>query len=176
LAGALLIAHPGLLDPNFRRSVLFMGAHDPDSGAYGLVLNRPTGKTAAEYLPDQELGGLGKVPVFVGGPVGANQLTFVSFQWHPADEVVEMTSHVTVEDAWKMGGEGLQSLRAFVGYAGWAGGQIESELAGKSWLVQRPGREMLDIESCQGFWQRIMREQGPWFQILASEPDDPSVN
>jgi putative transcriptional regulator len=176
LAGSLLIAHPGLLDPNFRRTVLFLGAHDEDSGAYGLVLNRPTGKTASEFLPNQELGGLSKVPVFVGGPVAPNHLTFVSFQWRPSDETVELISHVTVEDAWKMGGEGLQSLRAFVGYSGWAGGQLESELESKSWLVQRPGPEMLDLDQCRGLWQRIMREQSPWFRLLAGEPEDPSVN
>ena len=72
LAGSLLIAHPNLLDPNFRRTVLFISANDPQEGSFGLVLNRPAEKTVADLLPDRDLGVLGKVPVFIGGPILPN--------------------------------------------------------------------------------------------------------
>ena len=45
--GLLLVAHPGLKDPNFRRSVLFLTTHQPAVGAFGFVLNRPLGKNAS---------------------------------------------------------------------------------------------------------------------------------
>ena len=43
LTGSLLVAHPNMLDPNFRRSVLFISAHDPNDGALGVIINRPSG-------------------------------------------------------------------------------------------------------------------------------------
>ncbi len=39
-AGSLLVAHPSMLDPNFRRAVLFISAHDPDDGALGVIIER----------------------------------------------------------------------------------------------------------------------------------------
>src|SRR6266404_3822065 len=45
LAGSLLVAHPNMLDPNFRRAVLFISAHDPEDGAIGVIVNRPLDKS-----------------------------------------------------------------------------------------------------------------------------------
>ena len=66
-------------------------------------------------------------------------------------------------------------VRAFLGYAGWSKGQLEAELEQKAWLVQKPDEEILDIERCMDLWPTIMREQGPWFRLLAAAPDDPSL-
>ncbi|MFL6015832.1 MAG: YqgE/AlgH family protein, partial [Gaiellaceae bacterium] len=51
LRGQLLIASPALIDPNFRRTVVLVVAHDED-GAVGLVLNRPTDADVAEAVPE----------------------------------------------------------------------------------------------------------------------------
>src|ERR1700704_3233492 len=66
--GQLLIAGPGLLDPNFWRTVVLIVEHSED-GALGLVLNRPSETTVAEAVP--QLADLldGDQEVFVGGPV-----------------------------------------------------------------------------------------------------------
>src|SRR5260370_23338075 len=48
LAGSLLVAHPSMLDPNFRRAVLFLSAHDPDDGALGVIINRPLDKSVGD--------------------------------------------------------------------------------------------------------------------------------
>lgn len=176
ISGSLLIAHPNLLDPNFKRTVLFIPVNDPQDGSFGLILNRPTGKSVIDFLPDQDVGDLAGLPVFVGGPVGANQLTFASFRWDPAREAIECQTHVGIDEAWKLTGDENCSLRAFVGYAGWSKGQLESELSQKAWLVQKPDRDLLDAEKCSGLWQTIMRDQGPWFKLLAAAPDDPTLN
>src|SRR6202046_3726057 len=81
LAGQRLVAHPNLRDPNFRKTVLFLSAHDNEQGAHGLVLNRPMNKCLTDFLPDHELDALGEIPVYLGGPVGAQELSIVSFDW-----------------------------------------------------------------------------------------------
>src|SRR5437588_1701476 len=81
LAGSLLVAHPNMLDPNFRRAVLFISAHDPDDGALGVIINRPLDKNVAELVTESPPEGLAGVPVFFGGPVGKNQLVFAAFEW-----------------------------------------------------------------------------------------------
>ncbi len=174
LAGSLLIAHPSLLDPNFRRSVLIISASDPHEGSFGLILNRATDKTVGELLPEHELGGLGEMPVFVGGPVGRDQLTFALFQW--VDESLRFRTHLLLDEAREMMAGGAGVVRAFLGYAGWSQGQLEAELEQKAWLVQKPDQEIMDVERCMDLWPTIMREQGPWFRLLAAAPDDPSLN
>src|SRR5438552_19072606 len=80
-AGSLLVAHPNMLDPNFRRAVLFISAHDPSDGALGVIINRPLDKQVADLVSETPPDGLANVPVFLGGPVGKNQLMFAAFEW-----------------------------------------------------------------------------------------------
>ena len=176
LAGSLLIAHPSLLDPNFRRTILFITASDSVDGSFGFVINRPTGKTVVDFLPDEGLGTLEDVPVFLGGPVAQDQLTFASFGWNAKLQSVVCRTHLLIDEARELAGDDDVLLRAFVGYSGWSNGQLEAELDQKAWLVQKPDRDVLDIEKCPTMWQTIMREHGPWFKLLAAAPDDPSQN
>lgn len=177
LAGSLLIAHPNLLDPNFRRTVLIISANDLQDGSFGLIINRATEKSVSEYLPEQEdLGVLTDVPVFLGGPVGRDQLTFAAFEWDGENESLHLRTHLLIDEARELAEADLGSIRAFLGYAGWSQGQLEKELSQKAWLVQKPDRDVLDMDKCKELWPTIMREQGPWFRLLASAPDDPSRN
>ncbi len=64
LAGSLLVAHPNMLDPNFRRAVLFISAHDPNDGALGVIINRPLDRQVADLVTETPPEGLSDVPVF----------------------------------------------------------------------------------------------------------------
>src|SRR5688572_2607530 len=88
LGGSLLIAHPALLDPNFRRTVVFLPEDHQEDGSYGLILNRPTEKYVEDVLDDPTLGYLGKTRVFVGGPVATNELMFSAIDWLPQEKGV----------------------------------------------------------------------------------------
>ena len=56
-AGSLLVAHPNMVDPNFRRTVLFVSEHEPNEGALGVIINRPldttSGRTGVRYAADR---------------------------------------------------------------------------------------------------------------------------
>ena len=172
LAGSLLIAHPNLLDPNFRRSVLFLSTNDAQEGSFGLTLNRPAGRTVAELLPDKPLGSLGQVPVFVGGPVSTDQLIFASFKWHEQNERMECRHHLLIDAAQKAVHDERMIVRAFIGYAGWSKGQLEGELAQRAWLVQKPEPDLFELEKCPLLWREITSSFGPWFQLVAEAPED----
>ena len=175
LAGSLLVAHPNMLDPNFRRAVLFISDHDPDDGALGVIINRPLDKHVSELVTEEPPAGLADVPVFLGGPVGKNQLMFAAFEWHKGSglklnhDVAANQSDGTAE------GEEM-SICAFVGYAGWGAGQLESEMKQKAWIIQKPSRAMLKPERLPQLWFDIMRRLGPWYKMLSAAPDDPSLN
>lgn len=176
LAGSLLIAHPGLLDPNFRKTVLFISANDPEEGSFGLVLNRPAGHTVADILPERDLGPLSRVPVFMGGPVSRDQLVFAAFRWQAAARKMECRHHIGVDEAEKVLGDQQAAVRAFVGYAGWSKGQLEGELAQHAWMTKNPDENVLDPQRVTSIWRELMSGFGPTFRLIAEAPDDPSRN
>ena len=156
LAGSLLVAHPSMLDPNFRRAVLFISAHDRTEGAMGVILNRPLDKQVADLVGDTPPEGLADVPVFLGGPVGKNQLMFAAFEWEEA-EGLRLNHNVNVEEAHERAEEDPASIRAFVGYAGWSAGQLEAEMKENAWILQKPTRAALTPERLPKLWFEIMR-------------------
>jgi putative transcriptional regulator len=176
LAGSLLIAHPGLLDPNFRKTVLFLSSHDEEDGCFGVVLNRPADRTVSDLLPDRDMGALGRVPVFIGGPVGRDQLIFASFEWDPITEKMECQHHIGLDEAQQMLGTPNTKIMAFVGYAGWSKGQLEGELEQKAWLLKKPDQSVLDLKRVPQLWRDLIATFGAWFQLAAESPDDPSRN
>ena len=175
-SNSLLVAHPSLLDPNFRRSVVYITVHSVQDGAHGIIINRPTEHTVADLLPAGEMGALGSLPVFVGGPVGLDQLTFAAFRREASSGIVECKAHLEIEEAIELAGRKNVSVRAFRGYAGWSGGQLESECAQKSWIIRPPENDVFDVKKCSELWPSILRGLGPWYRLLAAAPDDPSRN
>jgi putative transcriptional regulator len=164
LTGSLLVAHPCLRDPNFRRTIVFLSQHCPHEGATGFVLNRPL-----QALPDAG------VPVFFGGPVGADESLLTSLQWRENPTLVAFRAFTDVADAesrqgWEKG------LRIFEGYAGWSPGQLEQEIEGNTWLVIPPTRELIEMIDPFPAWQGIMRNSGPLLHLLSGAPDDPGLN
>ncbi len=176
LAGSLLVAHPNMLDPNFRRTVLFVSEHDPNEGALGVIINRPLDRQVADLVTDTPPAGLAEVPVFLGGPVGKNQLMFAAFEWKKGDEVKLSHNVVLEQPSAAAGGKNLVTICAFVGYAGWGAGQLESEVKQKAWLLQKANRSLLKLDRLPNLWFEIMRSLGPWYKMLAAAPDDPSLN
>ncbi|MGH8093831.1 MAG: YqgE/AlgH family protein [Chthoniobacterales bacterium] len=174
-AGQLLVAHPSMLDPNFRRSVLFISSHSESDGAAGLIINRPLDKRVSELAAFPTPEALADVPVFLGGPVGTNQLMFASFDWEGCDSL-RLNQNVALDQAHHLAEQDQSSIRAFVGYAGWTAGQLENELCQNAWVLRKPDRAELSPERLPRLWFEIMRSLGPWFKMLAAAPDDPSLN
>ncbi|PYI47515.1 MAG: YqgE/AlgH family protein [Verrucomicrobia bacterium] len=174
-AGSLLVAHPNMLDPNFRRTVLFISEHDPSQGALGVIINRPLDRQVADLVTDAPPVSLAEVPVFLGGPVGKNQLMFAAFEWQKG-KGLKLNHNVALEQASDAAGRKLVTICAFVGYAGWRAGQLESELKQKAWLVQKANSSLLKLDRLPNLWFEIMRSLGPWYKMLAAAPDDPSLN
>src|SRR2546423_5950705 len=173
-AGSLLVAHPNMLDPNFRRTVLFVSEHDPNDGALGVIINRPLDRRVADLVTDTPPSGLADVPVFLGGPVGKNQLMFAAFEWKKGHGF-KLSHNVVLGHGSTAAGE-KNLICAFVGYAGWGAGQLESEVKQKAWLLQKANPSLLKFDRLPNLWFDIMASLGPWYKMLAAAPDDPSLN
>lgn len=177
LAGSFLVAHPSLTDSSFHKSVIILPDHHPKEGSFGLILNRPTGKFIGDLLRENALGQLARVPVLHGGPVQTDQLILAAFRWHPQTNFLECRHHISLDEAAELASAQHHTVRGFVGYSGWSGGQLEGELAQRAWLVRRADVEdVLELERAPVVWRELTSSFGPWFKMVAEAPDNPNLN
>ncbi|WP_225919414.1 YqgE/AlgH family protein [Actomonas aquatica] len=177
LAGSLLLSHPSLKDPNFRRTVVLLSAHDAE-GAMGVVLNRGTGKTLADLDEAFAFGALATVPVLAGGPVQTDRLLICALGFHSDGAGLRLHFGLEPLEAEKLKAEQGDDieLRAFVGYSGWGEGQLENELDHDTWAVSAIPSDVLDYEQNESMWRGILVRVSPEWKLLAEEPDDPERN
>jgi putative transcriptional regulator len=169
LEGKLLIALPGMTDPRFAKSVIFMCAHSAD-GAMGIVINRPIEglgfrdmarkleMPVTEHTPD--------IPVLSGGPVETGR----GFVLHSGDYKNDETTLVISEDASltatldilraMVEGHGPQRAVFALGYSGWSAGQIEDEIRMNGWLHCDADETILFDTAIDAKWNAAVRKLG----------------
>ena len=175
LAGQLLLAHPGLRDPNFKRTVILLSAHSGE-GAMGVVLNRPLDKQLGELNSAFALGPLAGVPLYGGGPVALEQLVIVSWQWIEPDHAFQLQFGLEPDKANELVGQPGVTVRAFLGYAGWGEGQLENELNHDTWLTTPLAGPLVNETDGVNLWRRLLVSISPDLRLLANEPDNPALN
>jgi putative transcriptional regulator len=151
LAGQFLVATPEMGDPRFAETVILLVRHDK-TGALGIVINRPVEErplaSLMEELGQKDPDAQGTVRIFAGGPVESS----IGFVIHSAeyrraqtmavDEHVSVTSSPQVLHDMGHGAGPAKALVAF-GYAGWGPGQLENEMAQRSWFTEPEDPKLL---------------------------------
>jgi putative transcriptional regulator len=173
LAGSLLLAHPAMKDPNFRRSVVLMSSHNAE-GAMGVVLNRPMGKRLGELSGDFALSALASVPLFHGGPVQNEQLVLAA--WQVRSDGFRLHFGIDPDKAEQLLAEEGTHVRGFLGYSGWSAGQLENEMRLRTWVVADVPEDLLSHAQDESLWRTVLSREGAEWRLLAGEPDDPELN
>lgn len=161
LGGKFLIAMPALGDPRFERSVVLVCSHS-EQGSMGLIVNKPLPDMGFSELLDQigiaHPGAARPVPVHYGGPVEPG-LGFVLHgdDWRadsgtmPVAKGVAMTATQAALQV-LAAGEGPARALLVLGYAGWAAGQLESEIARNDWLTADSAADLVFDPENGGKW------------------------
>jgi putative transcriptional regulator len=177
-AGKLLIAHPFLKDSHFTRTVVLLCEHS-DEGSLGFVLNQDTDLLLGDILVELASS---TEKIYQGGPV--------------QPETLHMIHHLPQQLKGKEIGDGIfwggsfdeltetilmhqyhaGSLKLFLGYSGWASGQLEEELKQGAWLVAHASTEIVFETSPLDVWQRSIASLGNEYRYLSQLPIDPQLN
>ncbi len=167
LSGRLLIASPGLEDPNFGGAVVYVIDHD-DNGAVGVVINQPTETPIALHF--EELARRVTPPdvFFVGGPVAPDTVLGVG---RTGDRLT-----IVDLDAVTSGDLVVDGLRLFAGYSGWGSRQLDTELLRDDWIVVEGFDGDVFAPRPEDLWREILRRQGGAVARLSLYPDSPMVN
>ena len=180
--GDVLVAEPLMQEGIFRRSAILILDADVSSGYMGLVLNHKTSLSMQDLIPKWEGGK--RVPLFAGGPVDLERL----FMLHTLGDVFKgckeflpgifvganMDDVVEYVDS---GGEVEGRMRFFLGYSGWQSNQLESELLGKSWALERhePASALLQGTG-NAYWRRQVARLGDSYRSWLIVPQDAAHN
>lgn len=174
LAGSMLIAMPGMSDPRFAQSLVYMCDHS-SKGAMGLIVNKPAHDMTFDELLEQ-LDIVPKVPtndikVYFGGPVETGRgfvLHTVDYtsdlRTLPVGNGLALTPTLDVlEDI--AAGKGPRAVMMMLGYAGWGPGQLEGEIAQNGWLT------------CDGDPDLVFQTDSPakWADALKGLGIDPAM-
>ena len=170
LTGKLLIAMPGIGDPRFEHSVIFLYSHG-EEGAMGLIVNKPAeGVVLGDLLEQLEMGGeasaAAALPVRFGGPVETQR----GFVLH-SDEYISTVNSLPVKPGFSMTatldvleeiaeGRGPEQYMVCLGHAGWGPGQLEAEIAENGWLTAEADPEMIFSSEPDDKWEAALASIG----------------
>jgi putative transcriptional regulator len=185
LDGQMLIAMPAMMDERFARSLIYICAHSSE-GAMGIVVNHPAPNidfsdllVKLDVIPAKDVIRLPPqadvVKVLRGGPVETER----GFVLHSADYFVEdstlpidddicLTATVDILKAIARGSGPASAILA-LGYAGWAPGQLETEIQGNGWLHCAADSELIFGPDIRGKYERALRKIGIDLAMLSSE-------
>lgn len=178
--GRVLLSEPFLRDPNFSRTVVLITEYG-EEGTVGYVLNHMTELTVDMLMPD-----LSEVnePVFNGGPVEIESFHYIHV-YPEIEGAVEIGEGMYWSGSFEQVLQGLASgelkpdmFKFFIGYSGWAPGQLEDELDEDAWVVAEISREVIFSREHvdKGMWRHAMESLGGEFALLAKAPIDPQFN
>lgn len=177
--GKILISEPFLNDPNFKRTIILLAEHS-EEGSVGFVLNKPTDVKISQMINEfPDFNSL----VYYGGPVQLNTLQFI----YRGENVIDGSIEIMPGLYWGGSFDILKTLiesnsvspsdfRFFLGYSGWDDGQIDDELELNSWIIAGATIENIFSDEPDNLWREVVKKMGKKFAILASFPDNPSVN
>jgi putative transcriptional regulator len=178
--GSLLIAAPTMGDPNFARSIVLL-LDTGESGALGVVLNRPTELDVADVLEPWADLVAGPQVLFQGGPVETDAALGVAMVADDDDpvgwrRVFGSTGLVDLDAPVEIMASAVSSLRIFAGYAGWGAGQLEAEIEEGAWYVVPAEPEDPFLHEPERLWATVLRRQGGQLAMLATMPSEPGLN
>ncbi|HUJ47303.1 MAG TPA: YqgE/AlgH family protein [Rhizomicrobium sp.] len=169
LQGNILIALPGMTDPRFEKSVIFMCAHSAE-GAMGIMVNKAIeGLHLHQLLGQLDIRPTPGAPdpqVLFGGPVETGQgFVLHSSDYGQGESTLSISSEIsltTTLDVLRAMAEGSGPKRALfaLGYAGWGPGQIEGEIQANSWVHCGPDNDIVFGDGMDSKWAVALRKLG----------------
>jgi putative transcriptional regulator len=172
--GMLLVASKDLGDPNFSEAVILLIAYGAN-GTMGVIINRASNVKLASVLPKiKSLRKRGDV-IYLGGPVVTNTvLLLIRSAKQPEDslaildDVYASSSIPALQHQLERKGS-KEQLRAYVGHAGWAPGQLEAEVERGDWYVTPADADSVFTAAPEGLWRALLpRVEGDW--VRRDEP------
>ena len=177
--GTFLIANPFMADINFKRSVVLLTEHGPE-GSVGYVLTRPLRIPSIKLWEGMDLFG---AYIGYGGPVANDTLHIIHRRPDIIDAEKEILPGVFWQGSFEKVIEGLREgtlspdeVKLFLGYSGWAPGQLNMEIKEHSWIVSPATPQQIFEWPAGNLWKNALKALGPKYEIISNFPESPIWN
>ena len=177
--GTLLLAEPFMLDPNFKRSVVFI-CEKQRTGSVGFILNRPMPLNLSEAIEgviDFD------APLYYGGPVQTDTLHFIHNIGERLEGSIEIIDGLywggdfeTLKTMINAGEVKPENFRFFLGYSGWDLTQLDGEMEEKSWITHEANAGHVFALQPENLWKEVLKEMGGQYAMMINYPEDPTLN
>lgn len=138
LTNHFLVAMPNQNNDMFSGSVVYVTEHAQNSGAVGVIINKPLGKTLKNAFKDVDFAQYhptwSENSLYLGGPVSSDNGFVLHRTVADDDRLFELTNNRNVLSE-IADSDYRNDLFVAVGYAAWTPMQIEAEISRNSWLV-----------------------------------------
>jgi len=177
LTGHFLIAMPSLNDGFFNQTVTYICEHD-ENGSFGIIINQQTDITleqiTKEMAIESENNEHDEQPVFIGGPVDQGRgfiLHRPTGNWQSSLKVNNSVALTTSKDILQaiVKNEGPKDSIVALGYAGWAAGQLDSEMANNTWLSCPADEQIIFNTPVEERWKAAAKLIGIDLSLLSSD-------
>lgn len=179
-AGQLLLSEPFMSDPNFKRTVVLLCELLEDGGSVGFILNKTLNIKVCDALLDfDDI----KNDLYYGGPVAQDTLHYL----HTYGDLIEDSLHISENIYWggnfdqltnlmKAGTIDASQVKFFLGYSGWASGQLENELKENSWIIAQATSNYVFKATDETLWKQVLKEMGGEYKQMMNYPENPMLN
>ena len=164
--GTFLVAKRSLEDPSFGQSVVYLVVHG-DGGSIGLIVNRRSNLALADTVPDFAPALSTYYRLYFGGPVELSMVLMLA-RGEPSTEGllpvadgISISSERPVMEAALGERDSPQELRFYLGYAGWADGQLAAEMTRGSWHVVPADPDAIFAADTVSLWERLIERLEP---------------
>lgn len=165
-ASMFLVAARDLTDPNFSKAVVLLLRYD-ESGAMGVIVNRPTRALLREAIPSLEATTRVRNRVYLGGPVQVGTLRFLTRSDRSLEEADYVLGDIQISASRRLLDRLIaespddSGLRVYVGYSGWAPGQLEGEIARGGWHVVPATADQVFSADPEALWSELVPPPAP---------------
>lgn len=164
--GMFLVAMRALDDSHFGRTVVYLVDHGED-GTVGLIVNRSSDISLSEAVPDIEDGHATAHELNYGGPVGLPVIIILARSESPIEGMKHVTDNVFISsdrrvlEALLAAQKPVSEVRFYLGYSGWAAGQLDFELERDSWHVVAANTDAIFSAKTDLLWDLLIERLEP---------------
>lgn len=172
--GKLLVAREQMIDPNFAESVVLLLEYG-EEGAMGLIVNRPTEVSLSDVL---EIDGAERLaePIYIGGPVARGRMMLLLRAPTSPEEAqrvfedVHFSASKTLLERMVSRPAAEERFRVYAGHAGWAAGQLDSEIERGGWHIMPGDPDLVFSKAPTAVWPELIRRTTTRWASLEDSP------
>mgnify|MGYP001170496570 CR=1 FL=1 len=169
-----LIALPNMIDPIFKRSIIYICDENKD-GYMGLIINKPIANNNENIVDIGNIASNKFSNIYFGGPVNINAGIIIHDNSYSTEGTNQISTNISLTSDKKIIDDiainnGPDNYKFFMGYSGWSPGQLEKEIENGDWILTSLDDKSIFNFSEEGKWKKLFLDFGLDITLFSDSP------